>query len=57
MLLARDRLPPPLYAASHKPDYALILAWNFAEPIMKKHQPIREAGGRFIIPLPTVRVS
>jgi SAM-dependent methyltransferase len=44
--------------ALHKrqPDYAVILAWNFAEPIMAKHAAFREAGGKFIIPLPTVRV-
>ena len=41
-----------LYAAATRPDYVLILAWNFAEPIMKKHQPFHDAGGRFIVPLP-----
>ena len=39
-----------------KVDYTVILAWNFAEPIMKKHAAWREAGGRFIVPLPTVQV-
>ena len=39
-----------------RPDYAVILAWNFAEPIMAKNAAFRETGGRFIIPLPTVRV-
>lgn len=39
-----------------RPDYAVILAWNFAEPIMAKHAAFREGGGRFIIPLPKVRV-
>jgi SAM-dependent methyltransferase len=42
--------------ASPQPDFALILAWNFAEPIMQKHQAFRERGGRFIIPLPEIRV-
>ncbi|MEE9316694.1 MAG: class I SAM-dependent methyltransferase [Rhodospirillales bacterium] len=37
-----------------RPDYALILAWNFAQPIMDKHSAFREAGGRFIVPLPTL---
>ncbi|MCX5787946.1 MAG: class I SAM-dependent methyltransferase [Elusimicrobia bacterium] len=40
-----------------KPDYVVILAWNFAEPIMKKHAAYRAAGGHFVIPLPTVEVS
>ncbi len=39
-----------------KPDYVLILAWNFAQPIMAKHAAFREGGGRFIIPLPRVEV-
>jgi SAM-dependent methyltransferase len=37
-------------------DYAVILAWNFAEPIMKKHAAWHGAGGRFIVPLPTLEV-
>jgi SAM-dependent methyltransferase len=40
----------------HKVDYTVILAWNFAEPIMKKHSAWREAGGRFVVPLPSVQV-
>ncbi len=39
-----------------KPDYLLILAWNFAEPIMKKHQAFSKAGGRFITPLPQIGI-
>ena len=39
-----------------KPDYLLILAWNFAEPIMAKHQKFRDSGGHFIVPVPRVAV-
>ena len=38
------------------PDYLVILAWNFAEPIMAKHAAFKENGGHFIIPLPQVTV-
>ena len=35
-----------------KPDYVLILAWNFADPIMKMHKKYSQEIGRFILPMP-----
>lgn len=35
-----------------KPDVVLILAWNFATPIMATHQAFTKQGGQFIIPVP-----
>ena len=35
-----------------KPDIVLILAWNFAESIMKKHKEFLNQGGEFLVPLP-----
>ncbi len=39
-----------------KPDYVLMLAWNFAEPIMKSLKPYKDAGGHFIVPIPKLEI-
>lgn len=39
-----------------KPDYVLILPWNFKDEIMTQVGYIREWGGRFVIPIPEVQV-
>ena len=50
----------PVYSSEKlyekNPDYVIILAWNFAESIMKRHQKIKDMGGHFIIPLPQLKV-
>lgn len=39
-----------------KPDYIIILAWNFAVPIMERHKAFHKNGGKFIVPLPSVKI-
>jgi SAM-dependent methyltransferase len=39
-----------------KPDYVLILPWNLKGEIMSQLEFIREWGGKFVVPIPTVTV-
>ena len=47
---------PATALTERKPDYVVILAWIYAEPIIKNNQAYRDAGGQFIIPNPTVKI-
>ena len=46
--------PKELY--TRKPDYLLLLAWNFSDSIMRMHKKYKFLGGRFIIPVPTPKI-
>lgn len=39
-----------------RPDYVFILPWNLKDEIMQQMSYIREWGGRFVVPIPEVRV-
>jgi len=50
----------PIYSADRlkidRPDYLLLLAWNYAESILKKENRLRNEGVKFIIPVPVVKI-
>jgi SAM-dependent methyltransferase len=47
---------PPEVFHQHPPDYAIMTAWNYEPEIIRKEQAFLSGGGRFIVPLPDVRI-
>ena len=53
---SRIPIKTPSYLEKVKPDYIVLLAWNFAKELMQKTKPHKNRGGRYIIPIPKVRI-
>jgi hypothetical protein len=39
-----------------KPDYVLILPWNLKDEIIEQHHYIRDWGGKFVVPIPELKI-
>jgi hypothetical protein len=50
----------PVYSPDHilqdKPDYVLILPWNLRDEISSQMALVRNWGGRFVVPIPSIEV-
>jgi hypothetical protein len=57
-LLPGTRIPvyDPERILDTRPDYVLVLPWNIKDEIVSGMAAIREWGGRFVVPIPEVRV-
>jgi SAM-dependent methyltransferase len=58
LFLPGTRIPihHPDRIAETRPDYVLILPWNLQEEIVSQLEHVRAWGGRFVVPIPSVRV-
>ena len=47
---------PPEKIYQEKPDYLLILCWNIANEIMEQLKDYHDASGKFIVPVPKIKI-
>ena len=46
--------PERIFAA--RPDYVFILPWNLKDEIIDQMRGVRDWGGRFVVPIPSLQV-
>jgi nucleoside-diphosphate-sugar epimerase/SAM-dependent methyltransferase len=52
----RVRIDDPARLMTDRPDYVIILPWNFRDEIIRQQQDYLAAGGRFVVPIPDLEI-
>lgn len=52
----RVRIDDPDRLASDRPDYVIILPWNFRDEIIRQQQHFLANGGKFVVPIPELEI-
>ena len=52
----RVPIADPERLKSDRPDYVMILPWNFRDEIIRQQQDFLRAGGRFVVPIPDLSI-
>ncbi len=47
---------PPDAIILKEPDYLLILCWNIANEVMREQANFKKTGGKFIVPIPKIKI-
>ena len=46
----------PSALLEQRPDYVLLLAWNYRDEVIRQQPEYLAGGGRFIVPVPTPQI-
>jgi hypothetical protein len=49
-------MPSEILYGADRPDVVVVLAWQYADIIINKHQKYIQNGGVFVVPLPNIKI-
>ena len=52
----RVPIEAPERLATDRPDYVVILPWNFRDEIIRQQQDFLKSGGKFVVPIPDLEI-